>query len=133
MAALIDTSVLVDVERGRLSLGAVTDQYPDEDVAISVVTASELLHGVHRVRGGARAARAESFVEGLLTLLPVLPFDLDEARAHARLSADLLARGISVGAHDLLIAATAVANDYRIITRDLRSFPKIPDLDVLRV
>jgi predicted nucleic acid-binding protein len=57
------------------------------------------------VSGG---ARAESFVEGLIAFLPVLPFDLDEARAHARLSADLQARGIAVGAHDLLIAATAV-------------------------
>jgi predicted nucleic acid-binding protein len=133
MAALIDTSVLIDVERGRLSLAALASHDPDEDVAISVVTASELLHGVHRVRGGARAARAEAFVEGLLARVPVLPFDMTEARAHARLSADLQARGIAVGAHDLLIAATAVANDYRIVTRDLRSFTKIAELEVMRV
>ena len=133
MAALIDTSVLIDVERGRLSLQTLASAHEDEEVAISAVTASELLHGVHRVTGGARAARAEAFVEGLLALLPVVAFDLDEARTHARLSADLQARGISIGAHDLLIAATALANDYRVITRDLRSFTKVDGLDVQHV
>jgi predicted nucleic acid-binding protein len=133
MAALIDTSVLIDAERGRLGLDALLQQHEAEEVAISVITASELLHGVHRVAGGARAARAEAFIEGLLRLLPVLAFDLDEARTHARLSAELQGKGVAAGAHDLLIAATAVANDYRIVTRDLRSFPKIPGLDVVRV
>ena len=133
MAALIDTSVLIDVERGRLSLLTLAAAHEDEEVAISAVTASELLHGVHRVAGGARAAKAEAFVEGLLSLLPVLAFDLDAARTHARLSADLQSRGVSIGAHDLLIASTALANDYRVITRDLRSFPRIDGLDVQRV
>jgi predicted nucleic acid-binding protein len=133
MASLIDTSVLIDVERGRLSLTALIDEHGDDDVAIAVITASEPLHGVHRVSAGARAAAAEAFVEGLLAVVPVLAFDLAEARTHARLSADLQSRGVSVGAHDLLIAATALANDCRVITRDVRSFPKIQGLDVLRV
>jgi len=133
MALLIDASVLIDVERGRLSLEALALRNGEEDVAISVITASELLHGVHRVRGGARAAKAEAFVEGLLELLNVMPFDLPEARVHARLSAELQAHGTTIGAHDLLIAATAIANDYRVATRDLRSFPKIDGLEVVRL
>jgi tRNA(fMet)-specific endonuclease VapC len=133
MALLIDTSVLVDVERGRLSLEALALRHADEDVAISVITASELLHGVHRVRGGAKAARAEAFVEGLLELLNVMPFDLAEARVHARLSAELQASGTAIGAHELLIAATAIANDYRVATRHLRSFPRIDGLEVVRL
>ena len=58
--------------------------------------------------------------------------DLDAARAHATLSAELRARGTPVGAHDLLIAATAVPIDYQVATRDLRSFPRIRGLRVLR-
>jgi len=133
MAILIDASVLIDVERGRLSLEALALRQGEEVVAISVITASELLQGVHRVRGGARAAKAEAFVEGLLELLPMMPFDLPEARVHARLSAELQARGTTVGAHDLLIAATAIANDCRVATRDLRSFPNIDGLEVVRL
>jgi predicted nucleic acid-binding protein len=133
MGTLIDTSVLIETERGRLSLHALVEEHGDDEVAMSAITASELLHGVHRVRHGVEAARAEAFVEELLAFLPVIPFDLAEARVHARLSADLRTRGVTVGAHDLLIAATALANDMRVATRDLRSFQKIKGLDVLRM
>ena len=50
----------------------------------------------------------------------------------ARLSAQLAAAGSTVGAHDLLIAATAIAIGYDVATRDERSFPRIPGLAVLR-
>jgi predicted nucleic acid-binding protein len=130
MAALIDTSVLIEVERGRLSLATLLRNHPDEEVAISVITASELLHGVHRLKG-AHAARVEAFVEGLFALLPVVAFELPEARTYARLSAELVSKGLTIGAHDLLIAASAIANDMRIVTHDARSFPKIKGLEVV--
>jgi len=131
MAILIDTSVLVELERGRLSLDDLAAAEGDDTAAISAITLSELLHGVHRL-SGARAARAESFVEGLTAMLPVLGFDEPEARVHARLSAELQKKGTAVGAHDLIIAATAIAHECRVLTRDLRSFPKIRGLDIVR-
>jgi predicted nucleic acid-binding protein len=132
MGILIDASVLIEAERGRLRLSELAARHGDEDAAISVISVSELLHGVHRLTG-ARAAKAETFVEGLISVLPILPFDMPEARVHARLSADLHARGTRIGPHDLLIAATALANDYRIATRDRRSFPKIEGLELVNV
>jgi predicted nucleic acid-binding protein len=128
---LIDTSVLIEAERGRLDLDAVLRAHGSEEVALSAVSAAELLHGVHRLNGAARA-RAAAFVEPLLQLLAVLAFDLESARVHAALGADLRRRGVAVGAHDLLIAATAIAADLRIATRDLRSFPRIDGLEVVR-
>jgi predicted nucleic acid-binding protein len=50
MATLIDSSVLIAAERGQLSFDDIAARYSDEDVAISAVTASELLHGVYRAR-----------------------------------------------------------------------------------
>ena len=79
-----------------------------------------------------KQARAERFVERLLDRLPIIPFDPDVARVHARLGADLAVKGAQVGAHDLMIAATAVAIDFDVATRDLRSFPKIAGLTVKR-
>jgi predicted nucleic acid-binding protein len=134
VGSLIDTSVLIAAERGELDLDARLEsdtEAGDEEIAIAAISASELLHGVHRLKAGVRRARVETLVEGLLSRLPVIPFDLACARAHAILSADLRARGQAIGAHDLLIAATAVAFDYRVVTRDRRSFPKIRDLDVV--
>ena len=76
-------------------------------------------------------ARVERQVEHLLAQLTMIDFDLEIARLHARLGADLAATGTAVGAHDLIIAATALSLDYRVATRDRRSFPKIPGLDVV--
>lgn len=131
MGKVIDSSVLIAAERGQLDLRAALEDHRDDTFAISAVTASELLHGVHRVRAAQRAA-TEAFVEGLLLEIPVLPFDLLAARVHARLWADLAAKGARVGERDLIIAATALAQGSELVTRDERSFRRIPGLAVVR-
>lgn len=132
MATLIDASVLIAAERGRLDLDALARGHADEEVALAAITASELLHGVHRAKHPAQRARREAFVERLLADLPVVPFDLLAARVHARLWAELATKGAVVGAHDLLVAATALATGSRVATRDVRSFPQIPGLTVVQ-
>jgi predicted nucleic acid-binding protein len=130
MATLIDSSVLIAAERGDLAPDIVSTRYAEEDVAISAVTASELLHGVHRARTPSQRHRRQAFVEGLLAQLPVIGFDLTVARVHASLWADLAKRGVAVGERDLMIGATAIARNYRVATRGERSFSKIPGLTV---
>jgi tRNA(fMet)-specific endonuclease VapC len=131
MGALIDSSILIDAARGLLDLERLLSQSAEMELAISAVTASELLHGVHRASKKSQKARREAFVERLLEVWPVLPFDLTAARMYARLWAGLAAKGVSIGAHDLMIAATALANGLALVTRDKRSFPKVPGLRVL--
>jgi predicted nucleic acid-binding protein len=131
MGILIDSSVLIAWERDKLNLESQLLKYREEFVAIAAITASELLHGIHRANTPARNQR-EAFVEGLLSRLPTLSFDLLTARIHARLSAELAMTRTPVGPHDLIIAATAVSNGYAVAARDERSFPKIPGLTLLR-
>jgi tRNA(fMet)-specific endonuclease VapC len=132
VGTLIDTSVLIAIQRGQLDPQRIQQADEDEPIAISAITASELLHGVQRLTGAVARTRAERFVEQLLAAIPVVPFDLDVARVHARLDAELSAQGAAVGDADLMIAATAVWLDYRVATPDLRSFPRIEGLDVVK-
>jgi predicted nucleic acid-binding protein len=132
MGLLIDSSSLIAAERGELDMETALAGELDDEVAIAAITASELLHGVHRLKGGVKQAKAERFVERLLDRLPVIPFDLDVARVHARLGAELAAKGAAVGTHDLIIASTAVAIDFAVATRDVRSFPRITGLTLKR-
>lgn len=129
MGILLDTSVLVGYERGD-GLPSLPD---DEDVAISAVTASELLHGVHRAKTASQRVRREAFVTAVLSAIPVLPFDLDAARVHARIWADLVSADTAPGAHDLMIAATAVVRGWPVATRNERDFARVPGLVVLPV
>ena len=131
MGTLIDTSVLIAAQRGQIDLDAIVEAEGDDDVAIASICAAELMHGPHRLPNAAARTRAERTVEAMLDTFPILMFDMEIARVHARLAADLAGKGIAVGAHDLIIAATALAGDYRIATRDMRSFPRISGLDVV--
>jgi predicted nucleic acid-binding protein len=132
VGTLIDTSIFIAAERGQLDLGGVIADEEDDDVAMAAITASELLVGVQLVKSTVGRVRTMQAVERWLEAVPAVPFDLEIARTHALLSAQLHAAGTPIGAHDLLIAATAVWLDYRIATRDLRSFPRIRGLDVVR-
>lgn len=127
MAFLIDTSVLVDVERGGDGLGWVTEA----DHSISVVTVSELVHGVHRAAAGARRTRRQAFVEGVLASFEPIPITTEVARVHAGVWAGLEDAGEIVGMHDLWIAATALAHGLRVATTNTRDFERVPGLSVL--
>lgn len=141
MGTLLDTTVFIELERAIRRLPApgamnevgerLEEQLgPTEEVGIAAITASELLHGVHRATPAHRARR-EAFVEGVLAAFPPFPFDLLAARAHARLWAGLVSSGMDVGAHDRLVAATAITAGWRVGTANVRHFERIPGLDVL--
>ncbi|HEX6752543.1 MAG TPA: PIN domain-containing protein [Solirubrobacterales bacterium] len=130
MAVLIDTSVLVDVERRGQSLD---DAIGDEDRAISVITASELLHGVHRARTGAVRARRAAFVEHVISAIEPLPVTTAIARSHAEVWAGLESGGSPIGAHDLWIAATALSHGMGVATANPRDFERVPGLSVVPV
>jgi tRNA(fMet)-specific endonuclease VapC len=130
VGVLIDTSVLIDHERGLLDLGAALEGRPEEDFFLSVVSASELLHGVHRAADRGVRARRSAFVEAVLDEFPLLGVDLLTARTHAQLWAELAGRGQLIGAHDLWLAATCVGRGLTLATGNAREFQRVPGLDV---
>lgn len=131
MGIVIDTDVLVRAERAGegMTLGfARWREYGD--AYLSVVTASELLVGVHRADTAARRARRLAFVEAILSAIPVLDVTLGVARVHARLVAALPA-GARLAAHDALIAATALYHGCAVLTRNARDFERLAGVEVL--
>jgi len=130
VAVLIDASILIEYERGRLSLERYLAHRQQEAFFLSVVTASELLHGVRRAVQPEVRTRRSAFVEALLERFPLLPVDLATARAHAQVWAELAAAGTLIGAHDLWLAATCVAHGLTMVTANVREFSRVPGLTV---
>lgn len=128
MGVLIDSSVLIRHERGQLALERLVANRPDEEFFISVVTASELLHGVHRATEAGVRAQRSAFVEAVLTRFPMLPIDLPTARVHAQIGAELTSQGSPIGAHDLWIGASCLANGLSLATENVRDFARVPGL-----
>ncbi len=133
MGVILDTSVLIAAERRTFRFEALLDSLGDEPIAISVITASELLHGCHRAADPGTRARRSAFVEAILDAVPVLSFGLADARRHAELWAELLHRGAMIGPHDLLIGATALARGYGIVTLNQRDFGRVAGLRLVPV
>jgi tRNA(fMet)-specific endonuclease VapC len=130
MARLIDTTVLIEAERRGHSLSVIHGLAEGESVAMSSISAAELLLGVERADSLSRRQQRLEFVDSVLADIPVLPFDLDVARVHARVSAHLLATGQPIARHDVMIAATALAHGYAMLTQNLRDFERVPGLVV---
>ncbi len=130
MGVLIDSNVLIDAERGLVDVAALVKGREGEEFFISVVTASEVLHGVWRAKDAKVRARRSAFVEGVLEHFPVLPIELAAARTHAQLWAELDSKGSPIGAHDLWLAASCVALGHTLITRNAREFKRVPGLKV---
>lgn len=130
MAVMIDANVFIHFERR----GAPIDLSlwgPSEDVFISVVTVSELLMGVHRADSDARRTRRSQFVEAILAGVSVLDFTIAVARRHAQLYAELSQQGRLIGAHDMIIAATALHHNLSLLTDNVEEFSRVPGLRVI--
>jgi tRNA(fMet)-specific endonuclease VapC len=111
---ILDTGVLIAIERGRLDVDAVLGV---DDAAIAAITAMELLVGVERADETHRQARAIR-VEAILSSLPVEPYNVGVARVHARLAVEAMAKGRARSANDMLIAATAASTSRILLTTD---------------
>jgi predicted nucleic acid-binding protein len=130
MARLIDTDVLIELERRGLSIADLMVVIPRVPLVIASISASELLAGVHQAPLGRLRTQREIYVDDLLARVPVIPFDLAVARVHAQLWAELESSGQRIGVFDLVLAATALTHGHSIVTQNRREFDRVPELVV---
>ncbi|MGH1504391.1 MAG: PIN domain-containing protein [Acidimicrobiales bacterium] len=125
---VLDTTFLIDVERGGASLDAVIDD--EDDVAIAAITLAELQLGVELASKG-RRARRQAYVDEIAEVIPILPYDVGVAMHHAVLLAAVRRAGTPRGAHDLIIAATARSGGRTVVSADRTAFEGLPGVSVV--
>jgi tRNA(fMet)-specific endonuclease VapC len=114
---ILDTGVLIAIERGRLDVDAALGA---DDACIATITAMELLVGAERADDAHKTART-AHVEALLSSLPIESYNLDVARVHAHLAVEAMAKGRPRSAYDMMIAATAAATNRVLLTTDAKA------------
>lgn len=92
---------------------------------------SELLIGVLRATTEERRQRRSAFVEAVISGVGVLDFTSPAARVHAEIHAELAKQGRMIGAHDLIIAATARLHDLSVLTENVDEFSRVMGLRVI--
>jgi tRNA(fMet)-specific endonuclease VapC len=119
--------VVVAGERGLMRLDDLIGD--EDDVAVAAITVAELLVGVE-LADATHRPRRQALVDAIVATVPVEDYDLDVARSHARLLAHARRSGRPRGAHDLVIAATALARDRIVVTADRDGFTDLPGVGV---
>jgi tRNA(fMet)-specific endonuclease VapC len=123
---LLDTNVCVDYLTGRFPrvVERIQEAAP-EDLVVSSIVAAELRYGADK---SGHPARNHARLDILLGEIQCLDFDLEAARSYGPLRAALERRGRPIGAHDLLIAAQALAAGLVLVTDNVREFVRVPRL-----
>ena len=106
MGLVVESDVQKLAERSgvKLKLGSCSGC---GEVYMSAITASELLVGVEHASTAQRRGLRGAFVENVLPIITVLEFSMFVARTHVRIVA-ALSNDLIAGAHDAVIAATAI-------------------------
>lgn len=120
---LLDTSVVIDHDVIDSAL------LPDE-CAIAAITVAELAAGPLATDDQAERARRQDRLQWAATIWDPLPFDAAAARAYGRVFAAVREAGRTPRSRfaDLLIAATALANDLPVYTRNPSDFAGLGNL-----
>lgn len=132
--ACLDTTFLIDLSRrgashrcarARAKLAELAAR--GETMATACFNVAELYVGVFRARD---AAREEAAIRAVLDGLEILEFTDAVARIFGRITAHQQVTGQPGGDMDVLIAATALAANHSIVTRNPSHFDNIPGLSV---
>jgi predicted nucleic acid-binding protein len=127
---LIDTSVVIDLQE-------IDPADLPVEVAVSAVTLAELAAGPHATADTAERANRQDRLQRAEATFEPLPVDAAVARAYGRVYAAVARSGRKARgrrAFDLLIAATALAAELPLYTRNPNDFGELDSLvEVVRL
>jgi len=130
MAIILDADVLIRGEKGTFNFPGWLASRSQERFEVAAITVAELWHGVERASLPHRGKR-QQYLEGILSLLPVIPYTELTAYIHARIWAELETAGKTIGFYDLIVAATALERGSEVATFNVRHFSMVPGLRIL--
>jgi tRNA(fMet)-specific endonuclease VapC len=137
MGLILDSSIVIAAERRGDTvvqlIQNIVKAAGDQEAALSAIGLTELVHGIYRAQTLEIRQRRESFINELLAALAVYPYTKEAALLAGKIDGEQQSRGVVIPFGDLLIGATALALDYRVLTANPRDFHRIPGLSVVQL
>ncbi len=127
MTYLVDSDYVADYLKGRAPATTLLDRLFPEGMAVSIVTYAEVYEGIYY---GHHRVVSERGLRLFLRTTPVLGITRSIARQYARMRGDLARKGQLIDQPDLFIAATAIDHNLTLVTRNLKDYQRIPNLNI---
>jgi tRNA(fMet)-specific endonuclease VapC len=128
MMYFLDTNICVHyLNATSLPLIDKIDSIALERIAIPSVVAAELYYGA--VKSAKREYNLSRYND-FLTIFDIVTFDHATARVYGDIRVALEKKGQSIGGNDLMIAASALANDAVLVTNNTGEFSRVDGLAV---
>ena len=123
---MLDSCICIDIMRGQLPIAwdLMRKSDPKQFKVPSIVVA-ELEFGIEN---SANPREARLLTESFLSPFEVAPFDETCSRAYGVLRKQLRDNGTPIGPNDMLIAATAIANQAILVSNNVKEFKRVPGL-----
>lgn len=125
MTVLVDSDVLIDLGAERADAVDALNLLAPGGLAFSIVSYGELYEGV---LGASDPLVINDQFDRLLSLMQMIEVDFSILRTFAGIRRSLRQRGQLIGDMDIVIAATAIEHNLRLITRNRKHFERVPGL-----
>lgn len=123
---LVDTTVIIDIWRGRNNVKAVLISYIDELICISAITVAEIYDGLgytKEKKGDTVYDKIKDQIEKVLSGFHIIPLNMQILQESGAFKGELRARGNILDLADCIIGITAkMMNADKIITRNKTHF-----------
>jgi toxin FitB len=116
---LVDTNIVSELMRPNPNLGVLRWAASQTKIALAVISVEEAVFGLTRKNNSVLLDAFEQFVQKRCHVLPITE---DIARRAGTLRGDFGTRGIVRTQPDMLIAATAQAHAFTVVTRNIGDF-----------
>jgi len=124
---VLDTNTLIYFFKGEGRVAANLLAHAPQEIGVPAVVLYELEVGIARSTAPDKRRRQ---LKDFMDVVRLLPFGPKEAKAAARIRVALERLGTPIGPYDVLIAATAEAQQAVLVTRNRRKFERVPGLQV---
>ena len=131
---LLDSNLISELSKPQPNTNFFTNTQRFEPLCtISAITLQEALFGVELLPDGSRKNKLKEYVEIVKQKFDVIPYDATAAAYYAEVIAKCNKAGQPRPICDSQIAATALANDLILVTRNTKDFEPIAKITPLKL